>query len=353
MAKLEVNIHENTGATKDAAPYLGTFVNKGSIDFATLAEQVSKHSGLPPIQAETILRGGIDELAKLERDGAVRINFDGGCICLVVKGRFDSSDAAFDPEKNSLELMWLLSDDIRNSLANETPKIVTDGTSAKVRLDTVSDIETPRPYQLIHGTKPFMCTGVNLVTTDAGAEVYLENGIGTKFPCVVDEIVSKQEFTAHVSEPVEPGDYKLVVKSRGGDDEGQLQTSFRKVKYLAVASASHAIEYLYSAGHEDEHDAIYEGAAFALKGTNLATAAECELAFKDKNGKEHTVTFASGDGDFAATDTLVEISDDTFFGEIRGKCAEAGSVLDTAAGVTAKVTFADGTVVTHDAAIAD
>ena len=114
-----------------------------------------------------------------------------------------------------------------------------------------------------------------------------------------------------------------------------------------------AIEYLYSAGHEDEHDAIYEGAAFALKGTNLATAAECELAFKDTNGKEHTVTFASADGDFAATDTLVEISDDTFFGEIRGKCAEAGSVLDTAAGVTAKLTFADGTVVTHDAAIAE
>ena len=114
-----------------------------------------------------------------------------------------------------------------------------------------------------------------------------------------------------------------------------------------------AIEYLYSAGHEDEHDAIYEGAAFALKGTNLAAAAECELAFKDTNGKEHTVSFANGDDNFAATDTLVEISDDTFFGEIRGKCAEAGSVLDTAAGVTAKLTFADGTVVTHDAAIAE
>ena len=127
MAKLEVNTYENTGATKDTAPYLGTFVSKGSIDFATLAKQVSKLSGLPPIQAETILRGGIDELTKLERDGAVRINFDGGCIHLVIKGTFDSSDAAFDPEKNSLELVWQLSDDIRNSLANETPKIVTDG----------------------------------------------------------------------------------------------------------------------------------------------------------------------------------------------------------------------------------
>ena len=54
-----------------------------------------------------------------------------------------------------------LIDDIRNSLANETLKIVTDGTSTKVRLDTDADVETPRPYQLIHGTKPFMCTGIH------------------------------------------------------------------------------------------------------------------------------------------------------------------------------------------------
>ena len=74
---------------------------------------------------------------------------------------------------------------------------------------------------------------------------------------------------------------------------------------------------------------------------------------KGRHEKAHTVSFASADGDFGATDTLVEISDDTFFGEIRGKCAEAGSVLDTAAGVTAKLTFADGTVVTHDATIAE
>ena len=77
---------------------------------------------------------------------------------------------------------------------------------------------------------------------------------------------------------------------------------------------------------------------------------------EDRNGrheKAHAASFANGDGDFAATDTLVEISDDTFFGEIRGKCTEAGSILDTAAGVTAKLTFADGTVVTHTATIAE
>ena len=199
MAKLEIQIHENTGATKDAAPYLGTFISKGSVDFTALAEQMSALSGLPAIQMEAILRGAFDEFVKLEKEGAVRINFDGGCVCLVVKGRFDSSDAAFDPEKNSLELVWNLSDAIRNSLANEVPKIVSDETSTKVRLDNVADLEAPRPYQVIHGAKPFKCTGINLVTDDAGAAVYLEDERGTQHLCIVDAVVSKQEFTAHVA----------------------------------------------------------------------------------------------------------------------------------------------------------
>ncbi|MBR6588825.1 MAG: hypothetical protein IKK82_15605 [Kiritimatiellae bacterium] len=56
------------------------------MDFAALAGQVSALSGLPAIQMEAILRGAFDEFVKLEKEGAVRINFDGGCVCLVVKG---------------------------------------------------------------------------------------------------------------------------------------------------------------------------------------------------------------------------------------------------------------------------
>ena len=97
---------------------------------------------------------------------------------------------------------------------------------------------------------------------------------------------------------------------------------------------------------------MYEAATFAIKGRNLATAAECELTFKDKNGKEHSTEFVSTDADFAASDTLIEINNYTFFDGIRGKCDDAGSVLDTEAGVTAKVTFADGTAITHNATIA-
>ena len=41
------------------------------------------------------------------------------------------------------------------------------------------------------------------------------------------------------------------VQARGGDAEGLLQTTFRKVKCLAVVSTGPVIEYAYSAGHED------------------------------------------------------------------------------------------------------
>jgi hypothetical protein len=258
------------------------------VDFTALAEQMSALSGLPAIQMEAILRGAFDEFVKLEKEGAVRINFDGGCVCLVVKGRFDSSDAAFDPEKNSLELVWNLSDAIRNSLANEAPRIVSDETSTKVRLDNVADLEAPRPYQVIHGAKPFKCTGINLVTDDAGAAVCLEDERGTQFPCTVDAVVSKQEFTAHVATAVEPGDYRLVVKSRGGDPEGVLQTTFRKVKCLAVASTGPVIEYAYSAGHEDDRTYIHydELNTLYIVGRNLSGAA-VKVSYTDIDGDKN------------------------------------------------------------------
>jgi len=42
MAKLEIMIHENTGATKESAPYLGTFVTKDTTKLEALASLVSR-----------------------------------------------------------------------------------------------------------------------------------------------------------------------------------------------------------------------------------------------------------------------------------------------------------------------
>ena len=87
---------------------------------------------------------------------------------------------------------------------------------------------------LIHGQHVFRVAGFNMVLTDEGAVVFLENALGTRFQVIIDEIVSKQLFKAHTAELLPAGDYKLVVMSRAGDAGGPLQTSFRKVKYLRV-----------------------------------------------------------------------------------------------------------------------
>lgn len=234
MTKLEINIRENNGATKESAPYIGHCISKGSKNFIALTQEAAALCGLPAIQVEAILRGAFAEFAALEKDGAVRINFDGGSVSQVIRGTFISSDAAFDEKRNSLELAWHLSEDVRHHLVNETPRIVNDATSTKVRLDTVADLETPRPYNLIHGRKTFKCTGLNLVMSDEGAEIHLEDSLGTKYMCEVVEVISKQEFTARCVELLEGGDYKCVVRSRGGDEGGQMQTVVRKVKLISI-----------------------------------------------------------------------------------------------------------------------
>ena len=238
MTKLEINIRENNGATKESAPYIGHAISKGSKNFISLTEEAAALCGLPAIQVEAILRGAFAEFAALEKDGAVRINFDGGSVSQVIRGTFISSDAAFDEKRNSLELAWHLSEDVRHHLVNETPRIVSDLTSTKVRLDTVADEETPRPYNVIHGRKPFKCTGINLIMSDAGAGIYLVDGKGARHKCVVVEALSRQEVSARCLDELEGGDYKCVVESRGGDESGILQSSMRKVKYLRLGDSS-------------------------------------------------------------------------------------------------------------------
>ena len=237
MASHEVTIRENTGATKDAAPYLGNYASKETVRLEAGSGQMSAKCGLPPIQVLAILSGCFEAIEALERESLVRVHTDIGVICGVITGSFPTADAPFDRERNSLQLALRPDDSIRLSLVNAVPAIVNDGTGTKVRLGNIMDLETHRPMNVIHGQKPFRVAGFNMVLDDEGAEAYLQNSIGVTFPVTVDEVASTQLFTAHVAAAVDPGDYKLVVKSRGGDAEGPLQTVFRTVKYLYIDTA--------------------------------------------------------------------------------------------------------------------
>ena len=234
MARHEIVIHENTGATRTAAPYLGSYISKETVVLDAFAEAIGEKCGLPKIQVIAIISGAFQAISALESEALVRVHTDIGVVCGVITGAFPTADAAFDPARNALELALRLDDTLRLDLADTVPVIITDADLTKLRVDNVMDLEVERPMNLIHGQHVFRVAGFNMVLGDEGAAAYLENGIGTTFPLVIDHVTSHQLFTAHTAELLPAGDYKLVVKSRAGDAAGPLQTSFRKVKYLRV-----------------------------------------------------------------------------------------------------------------------
>ena len=293
MARHEVVIHENTGATKESAPYLGSYIAKETVAMAAFAAVVGAKCGLPPIQVMAILGGAFDAIAALEAESLVRVHTDIGIICAVITGSFPTSDAAFDPTRNALELTLRLDERLRLGLADVTATIVTDTDVTKVRVDNAMDIAEQKPMNLIHGKHVFRVAGFNMVLSDEGAAVFLQNSMGTTFPVTVDEVISKQLFKAHTTELLEAGDYKLVVKSRGGDAEGPLQTSFRRVKYLRVVDPPR-ITSAHSENTEDNH-VNCGGEDMIVEGENLDTATQIEMLDEEGN-VFHTVAATYADG---------------------------------------------------------
>ena len=280
MARHEVVIHENTStATRESAPYLGSYIAKETVALAEFAAAVGAKCGLPAIQVIAIIGGAFDAIAALEREALVRVHTDLGVVCGVITGSFPTADAAFDPGRNALELALRLDDALRLDLADTVPAIITDANLTKLRVDSAMDLEVERPMNLIHGRHAFRVAGFNMVLSDEGAAAYLQNAPGTTFPLAIDHVTSHQLFTAHTAELLEAGDYKLVVKSRAGDAAGPMQTSFRRVKYLRVEDPAPAptVERGYSEGMIDEETGTgagwaYPDRAFILEGANLAGA---------------------------------------------------------------------------------
>ena len=254
MAKHEIVIHENTGATKEIAPYLGSYVSKESIHIRDFATAIAAKCGLPAIQVQAVIDGAFTEIEKLEDE------------------------------------------EIKLELADVTPTIISDEKLTKLRVDNVMDLAEERPMNLVHGRHVFRVAGFNMVLTDEGAAAFLQDSHGATFELVVDEVVSKQLFKAHTAALLEPGDYKLVVKSRAGDAEGPLQTSFRKVKYLKVedpAPVDPPEIYLVQCADEPEGK-IHAHGDFHVDGVHLA------------NG---TLELLDGDGRLVATPTNVVSTD--------------------------------------------
>lgn len=269
MATHEITIHENTGATKEVAPYLGTYLVKDSLRLTDILDKLAEKSGLTAVQVDAILYGAFSAIEKLENEMPTRIATDIGTVHLFISGSFPTADAAFNPATNKLLVAIKPDDDIRLELADVTPTIVNEATATKVRVDNVADLEYTKPYNVIHGRHKFRVTGMNIVTTDAGATVKLVDENKVNHDVVVDTVESKQIFVAHSSTLLDGGDYKLLVASRGGDAEGPLQTTFRKVKYIRMEDPEPVFSMAKSEGLEDGH--IANCGSIDIYGTNLTS----------------------------------------------------------------------------------
>ena len=343
----KVKAYRNNTDTAGKAAFLGSYLTKETIAIEKLCEQTAAQSGLTAIQVRAILEGSFDAIAELEKEGLVIVHLDGLTVMAVITGSFPTSDAPFDGERNALELAIRLDDDIRLAFVNETAQMVTDATMARVRIDNVMDLDAPRPMNIIHGVKPFRVAGFNMVMDDEGAEAYLQNSIGVTFPVTVDEVASTQLFTAHVAAAVEPGDYRLVVKSRGGDPEGVLQTTFRKVKCLAAEMPRPRITSVTSEGHESEINRLFKGAAASVNGSALGRVKSVRLDFKDTQGESWSDVY--GEADLTVTDGKVTFADPVT--RMEGVCMDASFTFDPSAGATVTLIFEDGTELSHRVSI--
>ena len=331
MAKHEINIYENKTLSKTVAPYLGTYITKRDVDMKELCERASQLSGLPAIQLEGMILGALNAAAEMQKESVVKVNFDGFCVIAQITGKFATADAEFGPG-NKLLLALRLDSDIRNCLINVTPTIVTEETTTKLRVLDVQDVAEPRPYRLVHGKHPFLIFGVNMVLTDEGATVFFEDSRGITYDVVVDEVVKeKQIIRAHTAALLEPGDYKVVVKTRAGEPDGELQSDFRKVKYMKVVDPV-TVDKIAT----DGADGIVQGEAFAATGTNLSYGEGDSVTVKwTQGGVDKSAEIEPRDTEpermsFAFPDELVSVpggTELTFVFEIGGASVEKKTTL--------------------------
>ena len=331
MALHEITIHENTGASSELAPYLGSYAAKDTVRLDGFAEAVARQCGLPAIQAMAILTGSFDAMEELERDGLVRIHTDLGVVCGVIAGSFPTADAEFDPERNALCLALYLDDAVRLSLANVVPTIVLDGDVTRVRVDNVADIAQPKPYNVIHGQHTFRVAGHKLILSDEGASAYLTDAQGTVYPLVIDQVESDQLFRAHTAALLEPGDYKLVVASRGGEPDGDLQRPFRRVKYLRVEDPPGPAPVIASATSEalEEDHVVADGETVTyIVGENLDPGSGgAEVVLEDGGGSR----VGHGTGNWSEASNSLEVT----LEKDGDPATETGTIKVTISGATA------------------
>ena len=302
----KVTIRENTGATKAKAPYLGKYASNGTDRNKVMFPAAAKASGQEKIQTQAILEGVFAAITKKNlTDGPTRMHLPGGISTLVgIGGSFPNADSTFDPSRNTIEQIFMLDSSFRNTLADETPTIVNDASITDVQFDRVFDTEVKKPQSVIYGQRAARAQGKNIVTTDEDARVYMLNAKGATFPCTVLEVVSSQEFTFKTDALLEGGDYWVVIETRGGNPDGNIQKVRKPVKYLKIAPAAPRATKMYTPSHEDEGKVAVHASMLYVIGSGLSGLTKDDVTFT-LNGEALTIPSSAT---WTVTDTQIEIN---------------------------------------------
>ena len=115
-------VKTNLPATAEKAPYLGRAIPVGSLAYDNiLREMIDGGTKMSLATARYFLEAFYDYAARKIAADAVRINTGTVAIYPMIDGSFDSEDAEFDPERNSLYVGATLSQPLRDRVAGIVP----------------------------------------------------------------------------------------------------------------------------------------------------------------------------------------------------------------------------------------
>ena len=235
-------VKNNMPATAEKAPYIGMAIPVGSLAYDNiLREMIDGGTKMSLATARYFLEAFYDYAAKKIAAEAVRINTGTVAIYPMIDGSFDSEDAEFDPERNSLYVGATLSQSLRDRVASIVPDSSGENVGGTVKMDRIYDIES-QARGVISGTSPFRISGRNLTVPDAEDEslaLYAKDGITKVTDIVVSETDGGQQITCQLSAAVgvPKGTHKVRIASHGLDPTDPLTVATLTVTLVEAVPA--------------------------------------------------------------------------------------------------------------------
>ena len=298
-------VKNNMPATAEKAPYLGMAIPVGSLAYDNiLREMIDGGTKMSLATARYFLEAFYDYAAKKIAAEAVRINTGTVAIYPMIDGSFDSEDAEFDPERNSLYVGATLSQSLRDRVAGIVPDSSGESAGGTVKMDRIYDIAS-QTRGVISGTSPFRISGRNLTVPDAEDEslaLYAKDGVTKVTDISVSETDGGQQITCQLSAEVAvpKGTYKVRIASHGLDPTDPLTVATLTVTVISGIVTPALIRAASSIGTlEKEWGTIHQAEDVFIEGTNLGFAEGDSVTIADG---EHTWTF-TGEAIKSGSDT--------------------------------------------------